>query len=52
MRDVAIIAFAPDASTCGAETDHNEVEMLMPVSRRRSSDGRLTKDDIGFTCSG
>jgi len=51
MRDVAIIGFA--------QTDHvrreqlrNEVEMLMPVLEEVRTRAKVTKDDIGFTCSG
>jgi acetyl-CoA acetyltransferase len=51
MRDVAVIGFA--------QTQHvrrqqriNEVEMLMPVLQEVRGRAGVTKDDIGFTCSG
>jgi acetyl-CoA acetyltransferase len=50
-RDIAIISFAQSDHT-RAVTDANEVEMLMPVAAAAVEGAGMTKDDIGFTCSG
>jgi acetyl-CoA acetyltransferase len=50
-RDIAIISFAQSDHT-RAVTDANEVEMLMPVTAAAIEQAGMTKNDIGFTCSG
>jgi acetyl-CoA acetyltransferase len=50
MRDVAVVAYA-HADIFG-ERERNEVEILMPVVRDVFEKVGLTKNDIGFTCSG
>lgn len=51
MRDVAIVSFA-QTKHVRAETDHNEVEMLMPVVRGALDGAGIGMDRVGFTCSG
>lgn len=51
MRDVAIVASA-QSHHVRALQGRNEVEMLMPVLTEAMSSAGLTKDEIGFTCSG
>jgi acetyl-CoA acetyltransferase len=51
MRDVGIIGFAQTGHV-RREQHRNEVEMLMPVLEEVRSRAQVTKDDIGFTCSG
>jgi acetyl-CoA acetyltransferase len=51
MRDVAIISFA-QSDHVRAVTNANEVEMLMPVTAAAIERAGMTKNDIGFTCSG
>src|SRR5581483_4107984 len=51
MRDVAIISFA-QSTHVRAVTNANEVEMLMPVTAAAIERAGMTKNDIGFTCSG
>ena len=51
MRDVAIIGFAQTPHV-RRQPHLNEVEMLMPVLEEVRQRARVTKDDIGFTCSG
>jgi acetyl-CoA acetyltransferase len=51
VRDIAVIGFA-QSPLVRAETARNEVEMLMPVAQEALADASMTKDDIGFTCSG
>src|SRR5690606_17490801 len=51
MRDVAIIGFAQTPHV-RREAQLNEVEMLMPVLDEVRERANVTKDDIGFTCSG
>jgi acetyl-CoA acetyltransferase len=51
MRDVAIISFA-QSDHVRAVNDANEVEMLMPVTAAAVAGAGMTKNDIGFTCSG
>lgn len=51
MRDVAIVGFAQSDHT-RAESTRNEVEMLMPVAQEALARADITKDQIGFTCSG
>src|SRR5438445_1042936 len=49
MRDIAVVAYS---SWTGVERERNEVEILMPVVHEVLASVRLTKDDIGFICSG
>jgi len=51
MRDVAIIAFA-QTHHVRREPSRNEVEMVMPIIEEVRQTAGVTKDDIGFTCSG
>ncbi len=51
MHDVAVVAFA-QAPSVRKEPERNEVEILMPVVKEVFDSVGLTKDDIGFTCSG
>ena len=51
MRDIAIVSFA-QTKHVRAETDHNEVEMLMPVVREALDGAGIGMDRVGFTCSG
>ncbi len=51
VRDVAIVAVA-QMPNVRAETDLNEVEMLMPVLQDVRARAGLTQQEIGFTCSG
>ncbi len=51
MRDVAVVAFA-QTKHVRAERTRNEVEMLMPIVHEALERAHLTKDQIGFTCSG
>ena len=50
MRDVAVISFA--ASGVPRESESNEVEIIVPVLREAMASSGLTKDEIGFVCSG
>jgi acetyl-CoA acetyltransferase len=50
MRDVAVVAFAQ--SIAPEEPERNEVEILMPVVEEARTKSGISKDDIGFTCSG
>jgi len=50
LADVAVVAFAQ--SNIFGERERNEVEILMPVVREVFDKVGLTKNDIGFTCSG
>ena len=51
MRDIAIVATAR-AQAVRHEPVRNEVEILMPVVHDVFESAGITKDDIGFTCSG
>ena len=51
MRDVAVVSFAQSKHK-RAVSDLNEVEMLMPVLGQVRDQIGLSKDRIGFTCSG
>jgi acetyl-CoA acetyltransferase len=51
MRDVAVVAFA-QAPSVRRDIERNEVEILMPVVKEVLDSLVITKDDIGFTCSG
>jgi acetyl-CoA acetyltransferase len=48
---VAVVSFAQSKSV-RREDHRNEVEMLMPVVAEVFADIGLTKDDMGFVCSG
>jgi acetyl-CoA acetyltransferase len=48
---VAVVSFA-QAPNMRAEQQHNEIETLMPVIDAVFSNIGITKDDIGFICSG
>ncbi|MGH7735400.1 MAG: lipid-transfer protein, partial [Gemmatimonadales bacterium] len=50
-RPVAIVSFAQTPQV-RREDLHNEVEMLMPVVQEVFSNVGVTKDDMGFVCSG
>jgi len=50
-RPVAVVAFA-QSHVVRAETNSNEVEMLMPVVHEVFAKAGITKDDVGFICSG
>src|SRR5439155_18091227 len=49
MRDVAIVSFAQYAV---AHTEHDEVEMLVPVITEVIERSGIPKKEIGFTVSG
>ncbi len=51
MRDVGIIGFA-QTKHVRREQGQNEVEMVMPVLQEVRERAGVTKDEIGFTCSG
>ena len=51
MRDVAIVSVAV-ADHVRKERRRNEVEILMPVVHQVLDDCGISKDEIGFTCSG
>jgi len=51
LRPVAVVAFA-QAPNVRREDHRNEVEMLMPVVEEVFSTVGMTKDDMGFVCSG
>jgi acetyl-CoA acetyltransferase len=50
-RPVAVVSFA-QSHNVRREAAHNEVEMLMPVVSEVFGDIGITKDDVGFICSG
>ena len=50
MREVAVVSFA--ASGTPRETEHNEVEIIVPVLRDAIAGSGLAKSEIGFVCSG
>lgn len=52
MSDVAIVAFAQAPCLRESDSTTNGVEMLVPIFREVYSSTGLTKDDIGFWCSG
>jgi acetyl-CoA acetyltransferase len=52
MPDVAVVGFAQARNERHALTTTNGVEMLVPVFRRLLSDAGLSKQDVGFWCSG
>ena len=51
VRPVAVVSFAQSPSVRREET-RNDVEMLMPVIVDVFDKVGLTKDDMGFVCSG
>ncbi len=51
MRDVAVVSFA-QAKNVRADTQRNEVEILMPVITDAIARSGIPRHDIGFTCSG
>jgi acetyl-CoA acetyltransferase len=52
MRDVAVVAFAEAPNVRRTDATTNGVEMLVPIFRDVFGQTGLTKDDIGFWCSG
>src|SRR5271165_7126039 len=50
-RPVAVVSFA-QSQHVRREDRHNEVEMLMPVIAEVFANIGITKDDVGFICSG
>jgi len=50
-RPVAVVSFAQSPQV-RQEDRRNEVEVLMPVVQEVFADAGITKDDIGFVCSG
>lgn len=53
MSDVAVVAFAQaPCLRANASTTTNGVEMLVPIFRQVMADTGLSKEDIGFWCSG
>src|SRR5215468_9410737 len=52
MRDVAVVAFAEAPSVRRTSGTTNGVEMLVPIFAEVFGQTGLTKDDIGFWCSG
>ncbi|HEY1831121.1 MAG TPA: thiolase domain-containing protein [Acidimicrobiales bacterium] len=50
-RPVAVVSFA-QSQHVRREDAHNEVEMLMPVVAEVFGNVGITKDDVGFICSG
>lgn len=49
-RDVAVVAYA--ASAVAKDTEHNEVEIIVPVIRQAIAESNIPKAEIGFVCSG
>jgi acetyl-CoA acetyltransferase len=52
VRDVAVVGFAEAPNVRRTDGTTNGVEMLVPIFREVFSQTGLTKDDIGFWCSG
>src|SRR6202167_2362049 len=53
MSDVAIVAFAQaPCLRSNTDTTTNGVEMLVPIFRQVMADTGMSKEDIGFWCSG
>lgn len=50
--DVAIVSFAQAPNVRATHGTTNGVEMLVPIIRQALDDARLSKEDIGFWCSG
>lgn len=51
MRDIAVVSFAQSPSV-RADTQRNDVEILMPVVREAIDRSGIAKHEIGFTVSG
>ena len=52
MRDVAVIGFAEAPNVRRTDGTTNGVEMLVPIFREVFEQTGLTKEDVGFWCSG
>ena len=52
MRQVAVVGFAEAPNVRHTDGTTNGVEMLVPIFREVFDQTGLTKDDIGFWCSG
>ena len=52
MRDVAVIGFAEAPNVRRTDGTTNGVEMLVPIFREVFDQTGLTKEDVGFWCSG
>ena len=52
MTDVAVIGFAQAPNERHSPATTNGVEMLVPIFHEVFAATGLTKDDIGFWCSG
>ncbi len=52
MRDVAVIGFAEAPNVRHTDGTTNGVEMLVPIFRQVFEQTGLTKEDVGFWCSG
>jgi acetyl-CoA acetyltransferase len=50
-RPVAVVSFAQHDNV-RRDSEHNDVEMLMPVVAQALGDIGITKDGVGFICSG
>ena len=50
MRDVAVVSFVQSA--VARDSEHNEVEMLVPTIRAAIAESGIAKNDLGFVCSG
>jgi acetyl-CoA acetyltransferase len=50
VRDVAVVSYA--ASAVAKETNHNEVEIIVPVLHQAIEDAGIPRKEIGFVCSG
>lgn len=48
--EIAVVAFAQSA--VAHDTEHNEVELIMPVVDEAVAASGISRQDIGFTCSG
>ncbi len=51
VRPVSVASFA-QARNVRRDEEHNEVEMLLPVIAEVFGNIGITKDDVGFICSG
>ena len=52
MREVAVVGFAEAPNMRHTDATTNGVEMLVPIFREVFDQTGLTKDDVGFWCSG
>lgn len=50
MRDVAVVSYA--SAAVAEDAQHNETEMIVPVVHEAVARSGLSKDQIGFVCSG